>query len=68
MNHFELHEKATTLAESESRYALARRVLILESEHAAIVEETRNTTLSPSVDGSDSAVSDTIQKTLMRLV
>lgn len=68
MNHFELHEKATTLAESESRYALARRVLILESEHAAMVSETRNIPASPSGDDSASAVSDTIQKTLMRLV
>lgn len=68
MNHFELHEKATTLADSESPYALARRVLVLEDEHAAMVSETRNTTASSSVDDDASPASNTVRKTLMRLV
>lgn len=36
MNRYELHDQATILAEDESRYALARRVLKLEEKCAAL--------------------------------
>lgn len=66
MDHYDLHDKATTLADSESRYALARRVLKLEAANAAPTNGTKDTTDPSVLDNLGSAVFDTIHRHPMR--